>query len=863
MTKRFVNLILVILISVTALSACAFFGGDGDKNDDTGKYTRFVYSDESLDLLEVRSKVADIMGILPTMLDIEPAAKGEIVFGFTNRQISKDALAALEGEIAKNTKYDTGYIIYAKDGSVAVYWKNADMASIAIDHFIKVCVDEKRLVLEDGVIASKLYLNRDFEEQKYWLQLESRADAEVVEALKQLYNYYDGERIVDWLANLYDPVIGGFYYSRSARDNEPFRPDIESTAQGISFLLNNDAISSRSQFPEEIRKKLVEFARSLQSAEDGYFYHPQWPQGKENLQTDRYGRDMGWATSTITNFTYDDDGDGVEDKQYPFWCAPNGVKCELHAGTTETCSFPQSVAYYSDRTEGAVSTALTTSTTSAVSRVSSSVATPTASVSSKPDYSSATAFSTWLEAYNATVKEDSGRAHNLAAIKSEIVQKGYIEIVMNHLDRVQAEVFDEQMKAGEEPTGLWQKNVDYKAVWGLLKYMSFYNASGYGRKIDIKYVPYIAKTVVKVIELPPNGAYASNDLYNQWSGISDLISNVKKYYGSTGVQQIYDILRANCASLISNSLEKIEPFRQEDGSFSSSSSGLTGVNIYGTRISLGVAEGNVNSTGLICSMYRSIYTALGLPLVPLASAADGEKFMQTLLTCEPITKNELDDGALDFESGKLSQNIEQNIKNSGSAITVEDAPGDRDGKAMYFVSYEADTNGDGFAVSTVSGGSSCYIFESDFYVSSETEDTTFLQIKMDTAYMVIFIKSGDTVTIRESTSTASGAIKNTLTTASTDEWFKLRVEYYVNGESQNALDVPCIKIFLDDEYVTTSNAFYGSHTAGKAPSNSYGKVNVLSLRAATSFVYMDNIFCSAEDKLYDEVNHSITDSRGE
>ena len=864
MLKKIIFSSVAAIILLLSLCSCELFGQKTDEplNNDN-KYTRFIYVDEGLDLIEVRRKISDLISLLPSYDDTVAEQSGEIVFGNTSRSITKAAKDALEAEIAKSSKNDTGYIIYASGGSVAVYWKNPDMASIAIDSFVKICIDEKKLVLDDGIIYSKLFVDREYENEKYWLALESKTTPDVVEALEALYNYYNGAKIVDWLANLYDPEIGGFYYSISARDNEPFLPDLESTAQTVSFLINNNVIKNRNQFPEEIRRALVNFAREMQSPVDGYFYHPQWPQGKENLSTDRYGRDTGWATSLITDFTYDSDGDGDQDPQYPNWCAPNGEKCLVHAGKEgEKCSFPQTVAYYSDKMDGSVVTTVTSNVSSSVTKLTSSVVAPTASVSSKPDYSSAAAFSAWLEAYNASVKEDSGRAHNLAALRSEIAQKGYTYIVLDHLDRVQAELFDEQLRLGEEPTGLWQRNVNYKAVWGLLKYMSFYNGSG-GREINIKYVPYIAKTVVKVIELPPDGAYASNDLYNQWSGISNLISNVRKYYGDSGVQQIYDIMRANCASLIANSLKKIEPFRQEDSSFSSSSAGTTGANIYGTRIAMGVAEGNVNSTGLICSMYRSIYSALGLPTVPIANSSDGEKFMQTLLECEPIIKNETDRGTLTFNSG-VSSNVESGLKNSGATLTVKEGPEDQNGvsygNSLYFVSVPGTSSGDGFAVKVENNGASCFLFESDIYVMDETDNTTFFQIKIGDAYMLVFTKSGDSIAIKEATSTSGG--RTTIATVSTETWFRVRVEYYLNGEEQNQLSVPEIKVFVDEELVHTSNKFFGSQTAGANPKNNYTKLNVLSLKAATSYVYMDNIFCSTEDKIYSDTEHEIEDSRG-
>ena len=54
-----------------------------------------------------------------------------------------------------------------------------------------------------------------------------------------------GEKTFTWLAGLWEPEIGGFYYSNSSRDNEyvsadsgTYRllPDVESTVQILRFL---------------------------------------------------------------------------------------------------------------------------------------------------------------------------------------------------------------------------------------------------------------------------------------------------------------------------------------------------------------------------------------------------------------------------------------------------------------------------------------------------------------------------------------------------------------------------------------------------------------------------------------------------
>lgn len=55
-------------------------------------------------------------------------------------------------------------------------------------------------------------------------------------------------------------------------------------------------------------------------------------------------------------------------------------------------------------------------------------------------------------------------------------------------------------------------------------------------------------------------------------------------------------------------------------------------------VSLGLPEGDVNATALCSSMYRSVFTAAGLPTVQMCDEVDGERFLATLRRGNIITK---------------------------------------------------------------------------------------------------------------------------------------------------------------------------------------------------------------------------------
>ena len=442
-----------------------------------------------------------------------------------------------------------------------------------------------------------------------WERIASDAGSDVADALVRLRTFYQTDKIIDWAASLYDPERGGFYFSRSARDTRGYLPDIESTAQLLRVMKGSGALPSiDDDMPDGIKRRVIAFTRSLQ-AEDGYFYHPQWPQGRSRLNVDRYGRDLVSGSDLFSLFTLSENGEQV--RQYPDRCIPGGMKCAAHTGTDGCCPTFETT----DEAE-------TVTTTSDV----------------HPDYTSPEAFSDWLENFNEKVKLNSGQAHKIAELRYEINAHGYMDVVLDHLDRVQAEVYAEQTASGETPSGLWQRAANYRAVWGLLKYMALYNDPVWGRRIDIKYVPHIIDICIRVIGMPPDGAYMMNDLMNQWRGISRIIENVRKYYGKDALHSIYAQVRENAVSLVENTIKKLSPFKLEDGTIAYQSNGRTLRRIYGVLISEGEREADVNALACSLGLYSSVFASLGVERIPLFEHRDGERLVYLLRMAEPIVK---------------------------------------------------------------------------------------------------------------------------------------------------------------------------------------------------------------------------------
>lgn len=135
-------------------------------------------------------------------------------------------------------------------------------------------------------------------QEPYFVNAEKKLGKEVACALRELYSIYN-ESIYIWLAGLWDPEIGGFYFSESGRDTKGLLPDIESTVQALRCLSNNGMFGGCGYgdgISENMKKKLGRFVCSLEDESDGFFYHPQW--GKA-ITISRRGRDLSWSLGLL------------------------------------------------------------------------------------------------------------------------------------------------------------------------------------------------------------------------------------------------------------------------------------------------------------------------------------------------------------------------------------------------------------------------------------------------------------------------------------------------------------------------------------------------------------------------------------
>ena len=329
---------------------------------------------------------------------------------------------------------------------------------------------------------------------------------EFIKALQEHFSIYD-EGLLTWLGELYDPKIGGFYYSKSGRhtDDPRFLPDIESTNQATNILTQAGLIDSFADLPKEMCDKMAEFVCSLQSDEDGYIYHPQW--GK-NIKDSRRGRDLLWARHMANKL---------------------GIKLPY-----KTANERLAEAVANSKSEKEKKDALAT----------------------LPDcLKSEEAFLEYVKTYDWT----NGGYHagnNLAAQMDQIVAAGLADCACDFLTSVQ-----------NKETGLWGDSVCFGSVNGAFKISYVYN----GAKRLMPEAGKTAIAAMECITRFEEETVHVCSLYNTWYTVINVIGNMRKYGDEATQKEADDIVRQlllRAPMAIRATTKKISEFKKPDGSFS-------------------------------------------------------------------------------------------------------------------------------------------------------------------------------------------------------------------------------------------------------------------------------------------------------
>ena len=412
------------------------------------------------------------------------------------------------------------------------------------------------------------------------------ADPKTREAVRDFYReFYDPEKLIRWWAGLYDPDLGGFYYADSARDTEGFLPDMESTLQIAQRLrpFGPDGDLAAYLGPE-ITAKMIAFYQSKQDPEDGYFYHPQWTRETSRAKVMRYTRDQDWAIAVLR------------------W---------LHSAPL----YPTAL----DRAKNADRTAHPTATQD----WEPNVASVTAYVNNLFATRSCESWSNTLQT-QATTFEAAGMLDTVIDILDSKMNPEYGLWVTGYDPETDSYFNLKDTPEPETPYGL------YTCAY---KLMIMYNAAG-------RLVPSSTKMVenaIKAIKSRDPGIRVTY-IFNPWATLGTVRTNLNEH-GTPALTEAYDaLIRENVLDMLDAAKCSLGKYRWADGSYSFLQSGSSPT-IYGTPVSLGEKEGDVNGNNLVVSFARHICSAIGLSeMIPVFSPRDAALMKELMVNAPKIVK---------------------------------------------------------------------------------------------------------------------------------------------------------------------------------------------------------------------------------
>lgn len=701
--------------------------------------------------------------------DSGEASIHEFLIGNTSRDLSKKAYRRITNEVLSD---DTAmYVIYSDGTSLAFAYNCEEAFSRGCDKlFNEILVKEQmkdgKLSLKKGVVAEEsfsldeLYYSIGIKEQEAaWDKLKNYilsgnlSDAEsIMSSLNRIYGLYTPE-LYEWLADLYDPAVGGFYYSNSARNTVGYGVDIESTRQALNILTQNGIITSYSQLPEKMKNEIIAFVQSCQSSEDGYFYHPQWA----HLQTttERRSRDLNWAVQILKDLG--------SAPLYP---------TVLSGGTSQSSHL--SSPLISDRV----------SAVSAVMPANSNL----------PSHlQSESAFLTYLKSFN-WAESSYAPGNTIASQASQIIAAGLIDVAI--------EFFNDLM---DPTTGMWDSEAGSNdAINGYLKVSAVYVAA----KVPLPYAEIAADGCILNI-LSDEFQTTVCHTYNPWAALANIRTTLVKYGTATdkaAAERIANKLYGNLTEYITKSTDKITEFRKKDGSFSYTHD-MTSSHSQGMPVAVwGTNEGDVNATVLAMSLAGYMFQALGIDEYrPNAyNSYDRYKFIERINELNPVIKSEISSGpAISFEEGELEQLL---FADAGLPWWNTDlcAPEDADENNAYaYITGDTDGNmvlefgkpdmGKEARVEFRhfgNSGNSRYIVDFKFKYKSGSLGEGSGWIGRFALY-----HGGRFYTITFQPGSNGGLSLGGLALLEADSWYNIRLEYYSNSRKN------LCKIYVNGEYV--------------------------------------------------------------
>ncbi len=889
MTKKLLCLMVVLVLSVTALASCNFGNlfdkpntDDPDGNGGQGggqTIENMIYnSDSELQIVIGEGATAEeaialsdaIVALRGTAVPVVNASseesEHEIIIGGSDRDVTSAALMRLNREIEDYTNdYSATYVIYSDGSSIAIVFSEdyeGVSKKLALD-YVKEELLSETLTAASGIvelnnfnIVDDYYTPLDTAHKNEILaRVEEQLGKETTAALVSMTGLYDFG-LIEWIAGLYDPCIcvckgmgeevcqntkyceaegGGFYFSNSARDTVGFLPDLESTRQaldmismsGMCWMYGNSYKTGA--LPAEMLEAIGRYTQVLQSP-DGYFRHPQWS-GVEDKDM-RLNRDLNWAITLL----------GAA-KMSPYYTTPTGVP---GIGAPKASS-------------GSLTTNVGNSKASAVSKVISVAAAYPAVLKDEASWGA------FLEELGQDFRKSSyGNGSRLGTYSAQVLARDKeigtpddptplmdltIEFLNKHMNPERGTwVWDEANGGNSKQMGA------YAETNGVMKIYGYYSRANQTYPHAIECMRICAE--VLVTDEVPTGTV---DVYNAWIALRGVYDTVMQYGTSdekAEVDAFMQNFRKNAKDAVIASRDKFAAFRIDDGSYSYWPDYNHG---YSTGMYVGVSgtkEGDVNgaliasadSWGFVCS-------GLGIEKIPLFGAAELHKFRDIIANTNPVIKqgSNMNYTVLDFEDDEVGDaptgplNLGLRSPGSSADVVYDDATDNN------YVKFVTNTSvGDSFYVTCESRSNvaNSYVFEGDLCV--EELNTTFgFQVMMGSCHILLIKLVNGEIRLVEASSDSTGhSLDRDLgVSLPLGTWFRLKIEYYLGDH-----DSVRIKIYFDDLsdgadelqlLAVTDNYFskYGEkfESGGSTPSTKFEQTHIYSYSTAAGILLLDNL----------------------
>jgi len=780
--------------------------------------------------------------------------KLEIIIGRNDeREECAEAYELLE-KLERRSYFVPRYLVYSKYGKIVIAYDENKYTPLSALEFISSELIEKT-VNENGYVAipnGKIFdgsVDLIAEQKKHddatvedaWASVEASVSEDIYLALRELYTLYD-DSLITWYANLYDPVTGMFYQTASGKATSGYLPDSESTKQALNFLVTSGMLDGLGKFqdnvPEMTGYKIVYYIKSIQDP-NGYFYNPATTKATlDSSGIGRRGRELSWCTQLLAAFgsapVYDTpngkSGDGITADEY--WeslglgIAPPPNLVDIKNGNTVLTS------------------SLSESSVTAVSKV-------ILTASASGHYSDYRTFIDYLHSLNISQNPYAGLGtinsiYGEIAHNSELLKASQGCFVASSSDPEKYKMFDGMdlkeitiayvnslinPKTGlcGEPSSTRPNGTEFLYTNGFFKIIPVYNSW----KVAYPEPILAAKALLAGTVSDEKTTGNICDVYNVWSALSGLRSNVKNYCDAASrdtVLRMFDqTMEERGAEAILCSYEKMKGYKQPDGGFASSAYGGLRI-IHGCiPVGTGVKESNVDAIGKpTYGMLEPMFTLIGANKVPIYTRHHWMQYLQIMLEAEEKAEKHKvyfieQEETLSYDGLPLSTVLWATGKSSNR--TLEKGS---DGDSVYKIE-KFDTSEQtviNYGLTKVCDYPNYVSFETDLRVSDITslEKLSFSMAPKGAGHNSRPLRfslsfdskaSGAAITLTEEMWTGGTAFKTVRTTAiepKVGDWFTVKFEYrLIDGAPES-------KVYINGKCVHTTNDVYSSATS-HAPTN--------------------------------------------